>query len=140
MAFTYINIGKYALDCTGFNLRQALILTNAMFAELFTLEGITPGPQVINIGTYAAGINPADFTTNAIVPGDNALTFCTKMNANFTTLFAAIGQPTLRGAILLGGEVGMIIGENSPIIGTGDPGRTIWYKVNENFRYLYAVI
>lgn len=139
MALVSINIGRYALDCTGFPLRLAIIDTNAMFAELFGLLALSH-PQVISIGTYAAGTNPNDLTNPAITPGDTALVFCTKMNANFTALFAAIGQPTLRGAILLGGEVGMIIGENAPIIGTGDPGRTIWYKVNANFGYLYAQV
>jgi hypothetical protein len=139
MALTFINIGKYALDCTGFALRTACIDTNAMFVELFNDLGLG-SPQLINVGTYSAGLNPNDLTVNAVVPGDNAPTFCTKINNNFTTLFAAIGQPGIRGAILLGGEVGMIQGQYSPVIGTGDPGRTIWYKVNANFAYLYALV
>lgn len=134
-----VNIGKYALDCTGFALRTACIVTNEMFEELFSLQ-LLGAPQLINIGTYVFGTNPNDLTNNAVVPGDNAQVFCTKINANFTTLFASIGQPTLQQLILLGGEPGMIIGQDSPIIGTGDPGRVIWYKVNQNFAYLYAQI
>lgn len=134
-----VNIGKYALDCTGFALRTACIVTNEMFEELFSLQSLG-SPQLINIGTYVFGTDPNDLTNNPVIPGDKAQLFCTKINANFTALFTSISQELLQEFILLGGEPGMIIGQNSPIIGTGDPGRTIWYKVNQNFQFLYAQI
>jgi hypothetical protein len=134
-----ISLGKQALDTTGTVGRLAFIACNAMFAELFAIAGIGT-PQIINVGTYSAGANSSDITQMPIALGEETLTAFAKINQNFTALFAAAGTPALREVILQGGSPGMIAGQDSPVIGTGDPARVMWFKVNANFTYLYAVL
>jgi hypothetical protein len=144
MAQTLLNLGTYPCDTTGTNGRLGFIAINAMFAELFALAALS-APLVINVGTYQAGQNPSVvtvFPTIPLVVGDTYLTAFTKINANFATIFASgpVGQPNTQEVISLGGEVGMIVGQDSPVIGTGDPGRVAGAKINNNFTYLYSVL
>lgn len=139
MAQIQINLGTYALDATGTVARLAFIACNAMFTELFARHG-TQGQQVINVGTYSAGLDPANVLNTPVVPGDTSLVAFTKINANFAILFALTVSPGFQEVILMGGEPGMIIGQDAPVIGTGDPARVAWFKVNQNFTYLYAVL
>lgn len=101
-----------------------------MFGELFTLAGLAGQQQVINVGSGP----------NSVPPGTPSNIAFPMINTNFATLFTLVQQPSLREVILMGGEPGMIVGENSPVLGTGDPARTAWLKINVNFSYLYAVL
>jgi hypothetical protein len=139
MAQIPISLGKYAEDATGTVARLAFIDCNTMFTELFGLASIGT-PQLINIGTYVAGQDPSNVLNMPVAQGEPSNTAFPKINANFSALFTAVGQPALQEIILMGGEVGMVIGQNSPVIGTGDPARVAFFKVNSNFTYLYALL
>ena len=139
MAQIHISIGKYAEDAKGTVARLAFIYCNTMFTELFTIAAIG-APLLINVGTYLAGQDPSNVLNTPIAVGEQSNTAFQKINSNFASLFGFVGQPALQEIILMGGEVGMIIGQNSPVIGTGDPARVAWFKVNSNFTYLYALI
>ena len=132
-----IATGGFTCDTTGTRARIAFNDCNLMFAELFGLAALGT-PQLINIGQYQPGTNPLDLSNPAIVAGESSSTAFPKINANFAALFAFLGS-ALQQVILMGGEVGMIIGTGQ-IIGTGDPARVAWTKVNNNFTYLYTLI
>ena len=109
--------------------------TNAMFTELFGLAAIGT-PQIINIGTYQPGADPTVTTVFPVLPikpGETSQSAFTKINTNFTALFVAVGQPAFQEVIKMGTE-------HRPVLGTGDPARVAWFKVNANFVYLYAVL
>lgn len=139
MAQINISIGNYALDATGTVARLAFIDCNTMFTELYGLASLGT-PQLINIGTYIAGQDPSNVLNMPVAQGEPSNTAFPKINANFAALFTAVGQPAYQEIILMGGEVGMVIGQNSPVIGTGDPARVAFFKINSNFTYLYAVL
>jgi hypothetical protein len=139
MAQIHISIGKYAEDAKGTPARIAFIDCNTMFVELFALAGLG-APQLINVGTYNAGQSPSNPASVPISLGEPSNTAFPKINVNFAALFGFVGQSALQEVILMGGEAGMVIGQNSPVIGTGDPARVAWFKVNSNFTYLYALI
>src|ERR1700683_1139279 len=135
----HIDIGKYAEDAKGTLARLGFINCNTMFTELFTIAGLG-APQLVNVGTYAAGQSPSNLLNTPVAAGEASNTAFPKINANFAALFTSVNELGLQEVILMGGEPGMIIGQNSPVIGTGDPARVAWFKVNSNFTYLYAVL
>jgi hypothetical protein len=130
MALQHIFVGEYPMDAKGDLARNAFIKTNSMFAELFTLAGLTGQQQVINVGAMPNSTPPGTVSNKAFP----------MINGNFQMLFIFVARPSYQEIILMGGEAGMIIGENAPVIGTGDPARTAWQKVNANFTYLYQVL
>jgi hypothetical protein len=127
-----VNCGTHDCDATGDHARRAFNKVNQNFSELYALAGFPGQQQIINIGAQA--------TTNTPGVGTPSYLAFPMINANFTFLFTFLGTLPLMQVILMGGEPGMIIGQNSPIIGTGDPARVAWLKVNSNFTYLYEVI
>lgn len=128
MSQQLINVGTYSMDATGWVLRTAFIAINAMFTELFTLAGLGL-PSLINVGS----------TPNSTPPGDTMPVVFNKINANMAALFAAAGHPAYQEIISEGGGPGMTIGQYSPVIGTGYPGRVAMIQTNNNFTYLYHV-
>src|SRR5277367_6473080 len=116
------------MDATGFVLRTAFIAINAMFTELFALAGLGL-PLLINVGSGP----------NSTPPGDAMPKVFNIINSNFGALFVAAGHPTYQEIISEGGGPGMVIGQYSPVIGTGYPGRVAMIQTNNNFTYLYHV-
>lgn len=121
-----INIGLYAMDTTGTRFRPAMVMVNSNFALLSAAAGIP-------YNAIKFGPKPNDNK------GDTFPVVFTKINDNFALQFNALGTPNLQQVISLGGEVGMIIGTGQ-IIGTGDPGRVAFEKINSNFTYLFATL
>lgn len=119
LSFNPINIGTYPMDCTGDPVQVGLTKVNQNFSALYAATGGVP--QMIDLGT-----------TN-LMNGDEAPVFCTKINANFTYLFALAGFPTFQLVI-------NCTPPGEPIIGTADPGRTIFEKCNANFAYLFTAL
>jgi hypothetical protein len=135
MPLQLINCGAADCDATGDVVRTICIKVQQMFAELFQLAGITTAPA-----TSAIIVGPPP--GNTLTPGAGTISnvFFPWIIQDFNTLFTALGVPALQQVISMGGEPGMIIGQNSPIIGTGDPSRVAFLKCNSNFTYLYEVL
>jgi hypothetical protein len=128
VALQLINVGTYSMDATGFVLRTAFVAINSMFTELFGLASLG-SPLLINVGSGP----------NSTPPGDDMPVTFNKINSNFGALFVAAGHPSYQEIISEGGGPGMVVGQYSPVIGTGYPGRVAMIQCNNNFVYLYHV-
>jgi hypothetical protein len=132
LSLQLINAGTRDCDATGDHARRAFNKTNQNFAELYALAGFPNQQLTINIGSQGTTLTPGVGTSSSLA--------FPMINANFTFLFSFLGTLPLMQVILMGGEAGMIVGQFSPVIGTGDPARVAWLKVNSNFTYLYEVL
>lgn len=117
MALSFISTGSQSMDAMGTRLRDACVIWNANFAQLFAGTGQIP--QVINVSIRA--------NTGA---GDSAYSLFTKCNANFAYLFSL---PAYSGNTQLVVNVGSSINK---VIGLADPGALACLKVNANFALL----
>jgi hypothetical protein len=130
-----ISVGTNAMDATGapYAPRLPFIACNSMIAELYGLAGLQ-NPPSINVGTYAVGADPANISNTAILAGETCASAFNKINIAFSVLFSAVSS-SLQEVINLGGGAG-----TGQIIGTGDPARVAFVKINNNFTYLYTVL